>query len=223
MAHEVRVAKRRRITSNIVTVTVGKGKETETFQLHDFQLKENSKFSEAALNGQWKEGREKKINLPDDEPDIFGAYVEYLFSGKIATATEKAAVDLTRDDAGLEYTCQAKLYVLGEKLLDDKFCDCALRAMVELSRLERANGVHYLPGILAVQTIYEGTTDASPIRRFLVDLYLTRVSKKWLSDASTNCPEAFLIDLLQENWPLVNKQKKTVAPNYNIEPYLKCK
>ncbi|GIZ37635.1 hypothetical protein CKM354_000107800 [Cercospora kikuchii] len=223
MTDQVRVAKRRRTMNNVFTVTVGTGDDAEVFLVHDFLLKQSSKFFQTALKEEWREGQDKKINLPDDEPDIFGAYVEYLFSGKIATATEKAAVDLTRDDAGLEYTCQAKLYVLGEKLLDDKFCDCALRAMVELSRLERANGVHYLPGILAVQTIYEGTTDASPIRRFLVDLYLTRVSKKWLSDASTNCPEAFLIDLLQENWPLVNKQKKTVAPNYNIEPYLKCK
>ncbi|CAK1360059.1 unnamed protein product [Cercospora beticola] len=130
MGDEMRAAKKRRIMNNIITITVG-GDNGEEFMIHDFLLKENSKFFEAALDRQWKEGQEKKIALPDDDPEVFAVYAGWLFTGKIASKDEKPLDEFTRADVEHEHPLQAKLYVLGEKLIDDKFCDCALKAWAE--------------------------------------------------------------------------------------------
>lgn len=211
-----------RVTDNLITITVGENHKAEKFLIHDFLLKEHSKFFEAALNGPWKEGREKKLNLPDDEPDVFGAYVEYLFTGKIATATETTADKISEPVITSEFRFQAKLYVLGEKLLDDKFCDCTLRAMGELCKTRTAGGARYYPNASTVSIIYKGTASASPMRKFLVHLYCRHVKSDWLTDDRAECyPQQFFVDIAKEGLPLLNRRGED--PEDKVDPYFKCK
>jgi hypothetical protein len=64
------------LTSSIVTFTVGK--EGRLFAAHEDVLSA-SPFFAAACRGQFLEAQSKRIDLPDEEPEIFSCVLEYLY------------------------------------------------------------------------------------------------------------------------------------------------
>ena len=66
----------RTLTSPIVTFTVGK--EGRLFAAHEDVLS-LSPFFAAACRGQFLEAQSKRIDLPDEEPEIFSCVLEYLY------------------------------------------------------------------------------------------------------------------------------------------------
>jgi len=66
------------LTSPIVTLTVGK--EGRIFAAHEEVLCQ-SPFFEQACRDQYREAKSKRISLPDEEPEIFSAVLEYLYKG----------------------------------------------------------------------------------------------------------------------------------------------
>lgn len=74
---------------------------------------------------------------------------------------------------GEEHSVLLQVYVLAEKLQDVQTKNHAIRAVLDLSDLHSANGIWATPSIDAVNMVYNGTTEASPARRLLVDLFST--------------------------------------------------
>lgn len=70
------VCARSTLTSPIVTFTVGK--EGRLFAAHEDVLS-LSPFFAAACRGQFLEAESKRIDLPDEEPEIFSCVLEYLY------------------------------------------------------------------------------------------------------------------------------------------------
>lgn len=66
------------LTSPIVTITVGR--EQRLFAAHEDVLA-MSPFFAAACRGQFLEAHSKRIELPDEEPEIFSCVLEYLYKG----------------------------------------------------------------------------------------------------------------------------------------------
>lgn len=66
----------RTLTSPIATFTVGK--EGRLFAAHEDVLS-SSPFFAAACRGQFLESQSKRIDLPDEEPEIFSCVLEYLY------------------------------------------------------------------------------------------------------------------------------------------------
>lgn len=64
------------LTSPIVTFTVGR--EGRLFAAHEDVLSA-SPFFAAACRGQFLEAQSKRIDLPDEEPEIFSCVLEYLY------------------------------------------------------------------------------------------------------------------------------------------------
>jgi len=64
--------------SPIVTLTVGR--EGRLFAAHEDILRQ-SPFFEAACRGQYLDAQSKRISLPDEEPEVFSAVLEYLYKG----------------------------------------------------------------------------------------------------------------------------------------------
>jgi hypothetical protein len=64
------------LTSPIVTFTVGR--EGRLFAAHEDVLSV-SPFFTVACRGQFLEGGSKRIDLPDEEPEIFSCVLEYLY------------------------------------------------------------------------------------------------------------------------------------------------
>ena len=64
------------LTSPVVTFTVGR--EGRLFAAHEDVLS-LSPFFAAACRGQFLETESKRIDLPDEEPEIFSCILEYLY------------------------------------------------------------------------------------------------------------------------------------------------
>jgi len=64
--------------SPIVTLTVGM--EGRLFAAHEDVLCQ-SPFFEAACRGQYLDAQSKRISIPDEEPEVFSAVLEYLYKG----------------------------------------------------------------------------------------------------------------------------------------------
>jgi hypothetical protein len=79
MEHEAAPAQPINITpSPIVTLTVGR--EGRLFAAHEDVLSQ-SPFFEAACSKDASDAMNKRISLPDEEPEIFSAVLEYLYKG----------------------------------------------------------------------------------------------------------------------------------------------
>ncbi|KAF4634075.1 hypothetical protein G7Y89_g4032 [Cudoniella acicularis] len=66
------------LTSSIITLVVGR--EQRLFAAHEDVLCISPFFS-AACRGQFMEAANKRISLPDEEPEIFSSVLEYLYKG----------------------------------------------------------------------------------------------------------------------------------------------
>lgn len=68
-----------RLNSAIITVAVGK--DQRLFAAHEDVLTRSPWFAEACRDQFFSSPGQRRINLPDDEPEIFSAILEYLYKG----------------------------------------------------------------------------------------------------------------------------------------------
>ncbi|KAF2433753.1 hypothetical protein EJ08DRAFT_566670, partial [Tothia fuscella] len=114
-----------------------------------------STFFRKALNGAWKEADERCVKLPKDDPGLVQMYLHWVYSSKIAI--DKDSYD---EDMAL-----ARLYVLEDKLQDDRFKDAISDALT----FQNENVAAVTPE--AVHYIYENTLAGSKIRALVVDTF----------------------------------------------------
>ncbi|KAK8240692.1 hypothetical protein HDK90DRAFT_509128 [Phyllosticta capitalensis] len=72
----------------MITVVVGGEDSPRTFNIHETLLRSTSPFCDKALSGDWKESKDKKINLPDEDPMIFDVYQKWLMLDKILIGSQ---------------------------------------------------------------------------------------------------------------------------------------
>ncbi|KAF2130160.1 hypothetical protein P153DRAFT_269394, partial [Dothidotthia symphoricarpi CBS 119687] len=98
----------------------------------------------------------KPIDLSDERPVDFAYYSHWLYTKRI----------IYKDDTSTSSRRLARLYVLGEKLMDQQFQAAIIDAMIEFVEEKRL-----LPSMHCIEIIYNGTTAESPARRLMVDIW----------------------------------------------------
>ena len=76
----------------------------------------------------------------------------------------------------------ARLYVFGERVLDSVIRDATIERLIAFGGVvnnDLPTHPHY-PSPRVIETVYEGTTEAAPMRKLLVDMYVRLGSKEWL-------------------------------------------
>jgi hypothetical protein len=121
-----------------------------------------SPFLQAACSGPFRETQEGRIELPDDDPTVFGLFVEWMYYGSydILPPTTYSSTD-------------AKCWVLGDKLLCGEFKNYAL------GRLYRRHVSTYfgLPvSCEEVQYAWENTASDAKLRQFYGDFVVQNFS-----------------------------------------------
>ncbi|KAI5361020.1 putative SKP1/BTB/POZ domain superfamily protein [Septoria linicola] len=196
-------AKRRRIEGDIITIKVGTGK-----------VEARGGFFEAALKQQWREGQTREIELPEDEPDIVAAYIEWLYSGKIEPLSCKPPTPVSHGAMRGTHVTLAKIYVLAEKLGDDDACKVTIDSWVSLlcNRQGENGRLVPVPDWDAIKTIYEGTPAPKDASLAWTVLHMR----------DTFVPE-FLLDLTCELLPDIGVKRKrlelgSIAETWYKEP-----
>lgn len=160
----------RRLDGDVVVFLVG-ADAPERFLIHESLIKPRSEFVRLALRGEWKEARERTIPLPDDDPDLFAVYQQWLYSGLIHTLCDNAV-----SEGGDEYEILVNAYILGEKIIDQEFKDSVADAIIEKLRSSRRFDT------TLTNLVFDNTPPESPLRRIWMDAYYHFGSPGWLDD-----------------------------------------
>ena len=146
-------------------MVVDTGIQAKTWHLPEKLLIKASPFFAAALNGSFAEATSRSVNLPEDDIDAFGFFVQWLYVGEI---TADSCIHTGADDDDdyhpsdtLQTFVQA--WILGDKLKCPNFKDHAM-----LSVIRTASRVEIAPD--DVRTAFEKSVSGSKLRKFLLDL-----------------------------------------------------
>ncbi|KAL8952333.1 MAG: hypothetical protein Q9222_001744 [Ikaeria aurantiellina] len=151
--------------SDFVIVHVGSSNERESWNVHMKLLAHASPFFASAFNGYFSEAVTKSIELPEDNPDAFRLFVQWLYSGKSVTREtyEKQENGKYKRKDIVAFACS--VWHLGDKLLCPIFKDFAI------IRLIAHFSMRYIMEKDAEQ-IYEISPPESSIRKLAVDQVL---------------------------------------------------
>jgi len=166
------------LTSPIVTFTVGR--EGRLFAAHEDVLGA-SPFFAAACRGQYRsEAQSKRIDLPDEEPEIFSCVLEYLYKGdyyprlihnkrRDSWELEDAGKSPNPENPGGRGGVEATCYIssVGEHLLKDTviYCSAEKYGLDELKRLALRkqglqSGIEVATILRSARYAYDNTPDS---------------------------------------------------------------
>ena len=129
----------------------------KVWHLPEKLLKSRSTFFTAALEGGFAEGKSKNITLPEENPDIFKCFVEWLYVG-------------SDEPERLDSNHVVILWTLGDRLGCPLMQDDAICLLASHYRYQHI-------GASTLKLMYEASATGSKLRRFAVDQCLFHVSK----------------------------------------------
>jgi hypothetical protein len=164
------------LTSPIITLTVGR--EGRLFAAHEDVLS-LSPFFAAACRDQFLEAQSKRIDLPDEEPEIFSCVLEYLYKGdyyprllhnkrRNSWELEDAVKSPNPENRGSRGSVEATSYIsaVGEHLLKDTviYCVAEKYGLEELKRLALRkqglqSGIEVATILRSARYAYDNTPD----------------------------------------------------------------
>lgn len=218
---------------------VGKPAQCQDFVIHKDLVTSNSQLFASALSRNWKEGRSGVVSLPEDDPDAFEIYVSWLYKRSPFTS-EALLAPSSEQSTSLSPLKQVErfisAYLLGDKLLDDDFCDMIIDALLEYSAARNAWPTKQAERIFLI------SPPESPQRNLLPDIVVHRGNAAWFNASSKNIlgysSEALIAitrglllsrgknTLAREAWPWVvdpcvyHRHKKTQKQCYKTMPGL---
>lgn len=160
--------------SQTVTIRVGEAPNEKTFLVNASLMRRRSDFFRNALDGNWTESKKRIITFPEDSTQTFDSYLSLAYTNQAMTMEDQ--LDLTDDEEFRrkvqdEYAALCKIYVLAEKLQDTSARRSVLHAIYDLSDKQAPGGQYLLPNLDAIRVIYDGTTEDSPARLLIADLW----------------------------------------------------
>lgn len=169
------------------------GLESPTvFYVHETLVRASSEFFDKAMGSDWKEATERVMRLPDDDPAVFRLYMHWLYTG-----TLPCRIDEPGDTGNMEYLQLAKSYVLADKLMATDFADVIIDAMINKASSKASDGLRWYPVGEVIRYLYANTLPSSPVRRLLVDFYVSHGQKDWITEwaKSEDLSKEFLFGL----------------------------
>lgn len=167
----------------IVTLLVGL--DEALLVAHESYLTKNSEFFQAAMKKEWVEGQTRVIKLPDDNLATMTDYLTFTYSGDLPTSTSIKSGPAQAPTVS-DWISLAKLYVLGERMLDKCMRNAIASELVRISTLPNENGVETFMPVNASNILFNGTPEWHPIRQMIVDKYVAGGGKHWLLTGTEN-------------------------------------
>jgi hypothetical protein len=189
------------------SVTLIVGPKKHELLVHANYIARHSAFFKTALKKEWREGQTRTISLPTDDYETVTDYMRFIYSDKVpSTQTEDVmGASTTSHFAAQKFVPLAKLYVLGHKLMDDAVKKAVVRELHQHSTQCRCGKC--FPDHETVNIIYSGTMEGDPVRRLLIDIYLSHCHENQLSSSHNS---GFLLAVSRM---LVGKAQNKIHPD----------
>jgi len=121
--------------------------------LEDF-AKAYSDYFKAALDGNWAEAQSGRFEFPEENPEVFGCYVDFFY-------TKKLRIDMTRTE-------DMELFLVESFLLDERRGSAEYRnAVMDALKCIWSEGLG--PSIGTILLAFNESMERSKLRRFIVD------------------------------------------------------
>lgn len=163
--------------------------------VHRDVLTYQSPFFRDAYSRATPESGQRKITLPEADPETFTSYLQWAYRRQVVFSTRPD------DDENDKLCSLSHLYTLAEFVRNiplknavvDKFLD-VLRAEIES------------PSVNSIRHLWSKAAAGCKLRRAVVDWFLFYPRGNWLQELRGSLPEAFLADLAVEfakaNWDI---------------------
>jgi hypothetical protein len=177
--------------------------------VHKDLISSSSEFFKNATKPEWRTDS-KPIDLSDELPRICERYFQWLYTGTVAP-----------HDAGENgYRYLARMYVLGEKMMDQTFQNDVIKAIItrhSTAKLSQKRPGSMVLGLQAIKIIYDGTTENAPVRRLLVDIWTFNMVPSWISKENLleQANKPFFDDLF-----LALLEKRGVPDPSHVRPWI---
>lgn len=170
---------------------MGPTTKSEDFTVHTDPLKDSSDFFRAALDGDWLERSEGKIDLPDDDPSIFQIFIHWMYAKEIDLEQGPKEPRPWRDIPTSDLTASDVL--IDCFILDDKRGAVRFRNDVIDALIAAKSESHSLPDLIAISYAFENTPLISPLRTLLEDIWTWDAENYEISRLDPHSlPSAFL-------------------------------
>jgi hypothetical protein len=181
LVHRVSASNTQTFATDPIKLRVGGHGEAQLFWVHRHVLDSRAEFTDyfsSALKREWQREKDPVINLPDAPPEIFEAYLEYIYRGKVSVKKDKVY-------GCSDYNFLGLLYGFGELIVDRDFQNRVIDALVMGGRdsVVLPNGEKgTIRPVSAVGAIYASTPADSPARKLMVDYHLASGSPHWIDE-----------------------------------------
>ncbi|KAK0515384.1 hypothetical protein JMJ35_002763 [Cladonia borealis] len=147
------------------TVTVGPKDAAITWHLPKALLTRHSLFFAAALDGSFAEAKLNSVTMPDDDPNVFRLWVQWLYLGHITCQI------LGVDDIN---NVLVKAWILGDKLGCQIFKDVV---MMDLLACHSPKVERPLIETSTLRTAYEGSAPGSKLRKWALNFFVFEIGQ----------------------------------------------
>lgn len=187
------------------------GAEEKHFTVHKDILFQHSTFFTAALNGEFREAKERPIRLPETDPEAFAIFAQWAYRNELIVMEEE---DFESDSPGRHQERQLyiRTYILADQLgvvrLQNQIMDDYIKLMLSL-------GVG--PGSKDVNLIYRSLPEQSLMRKLMVDFYVSRVKAEWLKAHVGDFAEEFVKESLIAFAEALQNQQRPIYPDLKAQ------
>lgn len=137
------------------------------------------------MSNGWKEAQEKQIGLEHIAEEVFEFYFHWLYTKQISEP----------QDGPVKWLLLVRLYLLGDYLMDRLLCRHVLQAIIDKTVDSKR-----LADSRSVSIVWEQTTDGSPLRKVIRELWMARQIDLAIESFQKHpeYPREFILDMLTE-------------------------
>lgn len=184
-----------RLGGDIVVITVGRPNHIDpsnpkSFVVHREVVRTSSDVLKRAFDEPARQNKTK--DLPNEQPDYFSIYLNWLYRDRIMTQERGNFFD----DEDAEYIELAELYSLGTNLEDIKFKNAVIDSILTKWKATPSN----LPGAAFIRTVFTpgSVTSDKGLAKLVVKMYAETATPSRMEEIRGQLPENFLQDLIME-------------------------
>ncbi|KAE8449972.1 hypothetical protein EG329_007111 [Mollisiaceae sp. DMI_Dod_QoI] len=146
--------------TEIVDIFVGP--QQKHFKVHKKLLCKKVPYFHKMFLGGFKEAIEHTARLPDDDPDVFDLFLDWLYRGDLHPA------DMSKQPpASSPVPKLIELYGFAEKICMNDLIDYTMTSIITRSRHDKV-----MPRLSSIKLAYQVTSPGSPLRSWISRCYL---------------------------------------------------
>lgn len=165
---------------------------TATFTAPESLLTGSSEFFKAACRNNWREAVSRTIKIPEVNAIAFNTYLHWVYCKKIYTHLFTNA-----SNCGAMFNDLVELWLLADRFLDTELRD-SIMDILRKSAVSFNDKIDDWTTVLTpemIVRIWSATTRRRSLRRFVVDIYESKVTAEILDRVRDDCHPDFFGDL----------------------------